>query len=162
MTEEQEDQGGSRQYLTFTIGTEGYAVEVSSVEVVLELPVITRVPRSAPHLRGVVNHRGSVIPVVDLRRLLGLDPSDSSGSVIVTQVNYENERLTAGILADSVQEVIELDEGLIEAPPDVGVRSGNVFINGIAKHHDAFIILLDLDVALDPSSLSEKRGDAGN
>jgi purine-binding chemotaxis protein CheW len=141
---------GLSQYLTFDLAGERYAVAVASVEVVLESTVVTRVPKSPAHLRGVINHRGSVVPVVDLRSVFGIDRSESeeSSSVIVTQVEFEGERLTAGILADSVQEVVDLEQASVEPPPSFGARVDGEFIKGIAKRDGRFVILLDLERAL--------------
>jgi purine-binding chemotaxis protein CheW len=142
--------GNDKRYLSFDIGDERYAVGVAAVEVVLEIAVVTRVPKSPPHWRGVINHRGSVVPVVDLRVVFGQAPTDlaRSASIIVAQVSFEGERLTAGILADAVQEVIDLDVGQIEAAPGFGTRLDGTFIKGIGKRDDRFIILLDLEKAL--------------
>lgn len=144
------ERSGAGQFLTFDLGPERYAVGVRSVEVVLEMPSITRVPKSPAYLRGVINHRGSVVPVVDLRSLFGMEkaPSGASSSIIVTQVDFEGESLTAGVLADSVQEVIDLDGSSVEPPPTFGSRVDGSFVKGIGKRGDRFIILLDLERAL--------------
>ena len=141
---------GSTQYLTFDLAGERYAVKVASVEVVLEMAAVTRVPKSLPHIRGVINHRGSVVPVMDLRVVFGLEPTElSSGcSVIVAQVQYDGEDLTAGILADAVQEVIELEGRFIEPPPQFGSRVDGKFVQGIGKRGSEFVILLDLESAM--------------
>jgi purine-binding chemotaxis protein CheW len=142
------------QYLTFDLGAERYAVEVASVEVVLESPVVTRVPKSPVHMRGVINHRGSVVPVVDLRAVFGMERQDSpaDSSIIVAQVDFEGERLTAGILADAVQEVVELEKDSVEPPPSFGSRVDGAFIKGIGKREGRFVILLDLERALSASA----------
>lgn len=138
------------QYLTFDLADERYAVEVASVEVVLESTVITRVPKCPPHLRGVINHRGSVVPVVDLRCVFGIDrtEADAVSSIIVAQVDFEGEQLTAGILADAVQEVVDLEKDSVEPPPSFGSRIDGAFIKGIGSRDGRFIILLDLERAL--------------
>ncbi len=138
------------QYLTFDLMGERYAVEVAQVEVVLESAVVTRVPKSPPHLCGVINHRGSVIPVVDLKVVFGVseEKAGSASSIIVAQVDFEGERLTAGVLADAVQEVVDLDQESVEPPPTFGSRIDGAFIKGIGKREDRFVILLDLERAL--------------
>ena len=147
------------QYLTFDIGEERYAVKVASVEVVLEMAAVTRVPKCPPHIRGVINHRGSVVPVVDLRVVFGLEPAELSAgaSVIVSQVKFEGEILTAGVLADAVQEVVEIDEGFMEPPPSFGSRMDGKFVQGIGKRGNDFVILLDLESALSAASGAKDR-----
>lgn len=147
--------GEQGQFLSFDIGEERYAIQVVDVEVVLEMPVITRVPRAPAHLRGVVNHRGSVIPVVDLRVLFGLPATDLAGemSVIVTEIMFDGERLTAGVLADAVQEVVSFEPAAIEDAPSWGSRVDDRFIAGIAKHGGRFIILLRLEQALSSANM---------
>lgn len=144
------------QYLTFDLSGERYAVEVAQVEVVLESSVVTRVPKSPAHLRGVINHRGSVVPVVDLRVVFGMDSlsSEADSSIIVAQVDFEGERLTAGILADAVQEVVDLDQETVEPPPSFGSRVDGAFIKGIGKRDGRFVILLDLERALSAASMT--------
>lgn len=142
--------GVGGQYLSFNLGDERYAVAVSSVEVVLEMASITRVPRCPAHLRGVINHRGSVIPVVDLRAVFGREPTklEAGSTVIVSQVEFEGESLTAGVLADDVQEVLDLNDSDIESAPSFGSRIDGAFVKGIGRHGDGFVILLDLEKAL--------------
>ena len=148
------------QYLSFNLGDERYAVSVSSVEVVLEMASVTRVPRCPPHLRGVINHRGSVVPVVDLRAVFGREPTELSAgsSVIVAQVEFEGESLTAGVLADEVQEVLDLDSSAIETAPSFGSRIDGSFVRGIGRHGDGFVILLDLEKALSGAVSGEIAG----
>lgn len=147
---DQEHAAAESQYLSFNLGEDRYAVAVSSVEVVLEMAAITRVPRCPPHLRGVINHRGSVVPVVDLRAVFGSEPTAlaAGSSVIVAQVEFEGEPLTAGVLADEVQEVLDLDPSRIEPAPSFGARLDGSFVKGIGRHGDGFVILLDLEKAL--------------
>ncbi|NLJ46684.1 MAG: chemotaxis protein CheW [Treponema sp.] len=139
--------GRSGEYLCFYLGRELYAVNVSRVEVVLEMQSVTRVPRAAPHMRGVINHRGSVVPVVDLRMRFGMGLSELSEgtNIIILQLDYDGELLTVGMLADGVREVINLDPGDTEKPPRLGSRLDEAVIEGIAKRGDEFIILLDID-----------------
>lgn len=158
MNADEEDAGLAKEFLTFVIGEERYAIPVTSVEVVLEMATITRVPKSPPQLRGVLNHRGTVIPVMDLRIIFGMEPSRLAPdeSIVVAQFRFEDELLTAGILTDSVQEVVELDQSQIEQAPSFGSRVNSDFILGIAKHQETFIILLDLERAIATSMSNGK------
>ena len=113
------------KYLAFDLGGQCYAIEVSRVEVVLETTPITRVPKAAEHLRGVINYRGAVIPVLDLgvRFGIGLSPAGPGTSIIVLSIRYGHEEITIGVLAQGVREVIDLDAAQIERPPQLGARA---------------------------------------
>lgn len=135
------------EYLSFVLDDELYAVNVSRVEVVLEMQPITRVPRSPSYLRGVTNHRGSVVPVADLRMKFGMQPSElkEGTSIIILQINHEGDYMTVGMLADGVREVVNLDPQLTEKPPKLGNRLNAAVIEGIAKKGDDFVVLLNID-----------------
>lgn len=137
------------RYLTFVLADELFAVPVGRVEVVLEMQRITRVPNALQYIRGVTNHRGSVIPVVDPRLRLEGVPVDTNAdpAIIVLQLAFAGENLFIGMLADGVREVLDLDSSMIEAPPKLGGRMDARFIQGIGKTHDGFVIILDLDAA---------------
>jgi purine-binding chemotaxis protein CheW len=137
------------KYLAFDLGGQCYAIEVSRVEVVLETTPITRVPKAAEHLRGVINYRGAVIPVLDLgvRFGIGLSPSGPGTSIIVLSIRYGHEDITIGVLAQGVREVIDLDAARIERPPQLGARAEDEFVAGIGERGGEFIVLLDIDKA---------------
>ena len=138
---------GTRQYLTFTLAEEQYAVNVDEVKEVLEFTSVTRVPRTQEFMRGVINLRGSVVPVIDLRLKFGMDATEKTidTSIVVLEVDLGGTTITVGALADSVQEVISLDDEVIEPPPRIGTRVDTEFIRGIGKQDDRFIIVLDID-----------------
>ena len=135
------------QYLTFTLVEEQYAVEVYDVKEVLEYTSVTRVPRTQDFMRGVINLRGSVVPVIDLRLKFGMGETEKTieTSIIVMEVEIGGEKVTVGTLADSVQEVINLDDSQIEPAPQIGTRINTEFIRGIGKQEERFIIILDID-----------------
>ncbi len=137
----------TNQYLTFTLDGEQYAVEVYDVKEVLEYTTVTKVPRTHEFMRGVINLRGSVVPVIDLRLKFGMGETDKTidTSIIVMEVDINNEQITLGTLADSVQEVINLDSAQIEPPPQIGTKIDTNFIKGIGKQDERFIIILDID-----------------
>jgi len=144
----------SGRYLAFVLGGEVFAVEVERVEVVLESTPITRVPNAPSHLRGVINYRGTVIPVADLKTRFG-EGSTSSGegtSVIVLHVRYDEEDLVVGVLADAVREVIDLESTSIERPPQLGNRVDDALIAGIGEHGGEFVVILDIDEAFKASA----------
>lgn len=137
----------SCQYLTFTLGEEKYAVEVSNIREILDCTTITKVPRAPESMRGVINLRGSVVPVVDMRMKLGMTPTEESIStcIIVVEIVVEGETNLLGALADSVQEVLEIEPEQIEAAPRIGVDARSDFIKGMGKRGDQFIMILDVD-----------------
>lgn len=142
------------RYLTFSLGTEAYAIPVERVEVVLETPVITRVPNVADYMRGVINHRGSVIPVVDpgLRFGGASIAIEASPSVIVLQIEYEGEDVIIGMLADSVSEVVDIVTEAIGPAPALGSKTSGNFVSGVARNGSAFLVMLDVDAAFARSS----------
>lgn len=158
----EETSGRTGEYLCFFLGEEQYAVNVTRVEVVLEMQNVTRVPKAPPHMRGVINHRGSVVPVVDLRMRFGMGPSKlaEGTSIIILQIDYGGGLLTVGMLADGVREVVNLDPSDTEKPPRLGSRLDEAVIEGIAKRGDEFVILLDIDEAF-RTELSGTAGQPG-
>ena len=153
------------QYLTFMLGEEHYAVEVDKVKEVLEFTKITHVPKMPPFMLGVINLRGSVVPVIDLRLKFGMEKTEKSveTGIIVMEISFEGETVILGGLADSVQQVIELDAANIEPAPRIGTRIDTHFIKGMGKHEDNFLIILDIDKVFTLSELSqvsEKTGSA--
>lgn len=135
--------------MAFELGVQAYAVEASRVEVVLESVPITRVPKAPPHLKGVINFRGSVIPVADLRIRLG-EGQTSAGpgsSIVVMQVRFGADDITIGVLADAVREVIDIDPSRIERTPRVGSGIDGALVRGIAELSGEFIVILDIDLA---------------
>jgi len=147
------------RYLAFELGGQCFAVDVSRVEVVLETARITRVPKALPYLRGVINFRGSVIPVADLKIRFGEGRTGSGdGSrVIVLQARYGSDDLTIGILADAVREVIELESTGVERPPQFGFRLDEAIIAGVGQKNGEFIVVLNVDEALKATGAQGER-----
>ena len=137
----------TNQYLTFTLEDEQYAVSVLKVREVLEYTRITKIPKTADYMKGVINLRGAGVPVIDLRRKFGMaEAVDGKGSsIIVMEVESDGSRIVLGALADAVQEVIELEPSQIESAPRFGTRLAVDFILGMGKKDDKFIIILDID-----------------
>jgi len=142
--------GKTNQYLTFRLEDEQYAVSVYSVREVLEYVPITRLPQSAAYLKGVINLRGMAIPVIDLRTKFGMPdvPITKDTSIIVLDIQGREGLLITGALADSVQEVIELEDTEIEPAPRFGNNLSVNYIQGIGKKDGKFIIILDMDKIL--------------
>lgn len=135
------------QYLTFTLDQEVFALEIAKVREVLEFNAVTKVPRTPGFLRGVINLRGNVVPVVDLKSKFGMGATERTVNtcVVIAEVTVDGEPTVLGALADSVREVIDLDPAQIEPPPRIGTRLDTAFIRGMGKRDDEFLILLDVD-----------------
>jgi len=136
-----------RQYLTFKLGEEIFALDVAKVREVLDFTTVTRVPRTPEFMRGVINLRGSVVPVVDLRLTFGMSRTEKTVNtcIVVVEVSLDGDSVIVGALADSVEEVIDLEPDQIEAPPTIGASVKTEFIQGIGKRDAGFLIILDID-----------------
>ncbi|CAG0973884.1 chemotaxis protein CheW [Geobacter sp.] len=137
----------TRQYLTFKLADEIFAVDVAKVREILEFTSITKVPQTPGFMRGVINLRGSVVPVMDMRLKFGMPETEKTVNtcIIVVEVNHEGETIIIGALADSVQEVFELEPEQIEPAPRIGTKLNTDFILGMGKHDGQFIMILDID-----------------
>lgn len=135
------------QYLTFKLDQELFAVDIAKVREVLEFTTMTKVPRTPDFMRGVINLRGNVVPVVDMRLKLGLTMTEKTVDtcVVISEVAVDGERTVLGALVDSVQEVIDLDASHVSPPPHMGSRIDASVIRGMGKREDQFIMILDLD-----------------
>lgn len=135
------------QYLTFKLGDEVFALDISQVREVLDFTTVTKVPRTPEFMRGVINLRGRVVPIVDMRLKFGMSKTEKTVNtcMIIVEVVLDGERLIVGALADSVQEVIELDPGQIEPAPRIGTKLNTEFIRGMGKRDENFIIILEVD-----------------
>lgn len=134
-------------YLSFQLGEEMFAADVSKVLEILELRPITKVPRCPEYMRGVINLRGNVLPVLDTRIKFGLPPTlDTVDTcIIVLNVLMEGEMITLGALVDSVEEVLELGSNEIEPPPTIGSKFNPEYLHGMVKNDERFIMVLNID-----------------
>jgi purine-binding chemotaxis protein CheW len=135
------------QFLTFRLDNEVFAFEISKVREVLDFTAITRIPAAPGYMPGVINLRGAVVPVVDLRQRFGMPAVERTADtcIIITEAIVDNEPAVLGALADSVQEVIDLDPAQIEPPPRIGAGMSAHSIRGMGKQNGRFIIILELD-----------------
>jgi len=145
----------SNQYLTFMLGEEGFAIEISRVREVLDFTDLTKVPRTPDYMRGVINLRGNVVPVVDLRLQLGMTAVEKTVDtcIVIVEVEIASDMLHIGMLADSVQEVVDIDSNQIEPAPRLGTRLKTDFIKGMAKRDEKFNIILNIDKVLSGDDL---------
>ena len=146
------------QYLTFRLEDDLYALNVEGVQEVLELELnhITKIPRTPASLRGVINVRGSVVPVIDMHIKFNMGKQETTVDtcIIVIETTLSGKTTILGILADSVQEVIDLEPEQIEAAPEIGNQLKTEFIAGIGKRDDRFIIILKIAEILTAEEMS--------
>ncbi|MBU1081919.1 MAG: chemotaxis protein CheW [Spirochaetes bacterium] len=135
------------QYLTFTLNEENYAVSVGKVREVLEHTRITKLPRTADFMKGIINLRGSGVPVIDLRLKFGMEETSvgKDTAIIVLDVEGGDGAVVVGALADAVHEVIEMPADKVEPAPRFGTRLAAEFIQGVGKRDDGFVVILDID-----------------
>ena len=153
----------TRQYLTFQLGNEIFAVDVSNVREILEFTTVTKVPQTPEFMRGVINLRGSVVPVLDMRLKFGMTITERTVNtcIIVVEVSFEGDTMVIGALVDSVQEVFELEPDQIEPAPKIGTQLKTEFIKGMGKRDEQFIIILDADKVFSSEELSIAQGIKG-
>lgn len=144
------------QYLTFKLEDEVYATDIAQVREVLEYSHVTKVPRTPEYMRGVINLRGHVVPVVDLKLRFGMKRTEQTLNtcIVIVDIRLEGEQIVLGALTDSVQEVIEMDQHQIEPPPRIGTKLNTEFIRGMGKREDQFIIILDIEKVFSAEDLA--------
>lgn len=144
------------QYLTFRLAEEVYALDITKVREVLEFDKVTKVPKTPDFLRGVINLRGKVVPVVDLRLKFGMSKTEKTVDtcVIITEIDIDNEMTQIGAMADSVWEVIDIEPENIEPAPKIGTQLDTRFIEGMGKHDESFIIILKINNVFSKDEMS--------
>lgn len=137
----------SAQYLTFTLDGEFFATEIAQVREVLEFKSITKVPRTPDYMRGVINLRGSVVPVLDLRLQLGMGATEPAidTCIVIVEVPIDGQLVVLGALADSVQEVLEMRVDQLAPPPRLGTRIRTDFIRAMGRQTEQFMIIVDME-----------------
>jgi len=143
-------------FLSFRLGDELFAANVSKVLEILEIPKITKVPRSPAYMRGVINLRGTVLPVIDTRVKFGFPPVDDTvnSCILVLNVISEEKNIVLGAVVDAVQEVMEIDSETVQAVPSMGTKYKTEFISGMLKIGEAFVMLVNVDLVFTTSELS--------
>lgn len=142
------------KYLTFTLSHEEYGIEILKVREIIGYMDITCVPRTPQYMKGVINLRGQVIPVLDLRTRFGMPEADVTDQtcIIVAEINQQGRRFNAGLIVDQVQEVLDISSENIEDAPQFGTSVQMDFILGIGKVGNSIKILLDIDKVLGSDS----------
>jgi len=135
------------QYLAFRLENEVFAFDISKVREVLEFESITKVPQTPDMMKGVINLRGAVVPVIDMRIKFGMSETEKTVNtvIIIIEIDLDGDYTMIGALVDSVQEVIDLDSSHIEPPPKIGTKLNTEFIKGMGKQDGQFLIILDIE-----------------
>ena len=147
------------KYLTFTLANEDYGLEILKVREIIGMMDITAIPQTPAYVKGVINLRGKVIPVIDLRLKFGLPPMEygERTCIIVVEVKTQ-DAMQMGVVVDTVSEVMNINGGDIEPAPSFGTRVDTKYILGIAKARGTIKILLDIDQVLSPKELAGLEG----
>lgn len=148
------------QHLTFLLGKETYALDISNVREVLELTEVTAIPRTPQYMCGVINLRGHAVPVVDMRMKFGMEACENTVNtcIIIIDVTYGDTSAVIGGMVDGVSEVMELTPDKIEAAPKMGAGVDVEFIKGMGRVNDDFIIIIDIDKVFSEEELSVATG----
>ena len=145
-----------QQYLTFTLGGEMFAVGILNVKEIIEFGSITEIPMMPPFIRGVINLRGSVVPVIDLSCRFGGEKSKVSRRtcIVIIELSEGDERQDVGVVVDAVSEVLEIPQSEIEPPPAFGAKIRTDFITGMGKVSGKFVIILNVAKVLSTEEIA--------
>lgn len=155
------------QYLTFVLDKETFAIGILAVKEIIEYQSLTVVPMMPPAVRGVINLRGAVVPVIDLAIRFGRTPTSVTKRtcIVIVEITAEGERIDIGVIVDAVNQVLEIPESEIAAPPPFGAKIRTDFIQGMGNVDGKFIILLDVTHVLSLDEIGAlvevKSGGAG-
>ncbi len=147
------------QYITFKLEDEVFALDIGKVREVLDFTSVAKVPQTPDFMLGVINLRGTVVPVVDMRLKFAIARAEKTVNtcIIIFEIEIDGENTVLGALVDSVQEVMDLDPDQIEPAPRIGTRLNTKFIKGMGKRDNRFIIILDIDKVFSSDELSMAR-----
>lgn len=137
---------GTQQYLTFNLGGEMFAVAILNVKEIIEFGSITEIPMMPPFIRGVINLRGAVVPVIDLSSYFGNAPTQVARRtcIVIIEMNEGDQKHDIGIVVDAVSEVLDIARAEIEPPPAFGAKIRTDFIDGMGKVNGRFVIILNI------------------
>jgi purine-binding chemotaxis protein CheW len=150
------DKGPAMQYLTYSLAEETFAMDIRAVREIIQYASMTTVPLMPDFVRGVINLRGQVVPVIDLQSRLGRSVAQvgKKTCIIIFDASREGEKLELGLMVDAVSEVIEIPDAHIEPAPQFGASIRRDFIRGMGKVGGAFIVILEPERALDIEDMS--------
>jgi len=142
-------------FLSFKLGEEEFAANVKKVLNILEMTSITAVPKAPEYMKGVINLRGTVLPVIDTRIKFGMTPTEytTNTCIIVLEIEIDNESIQIGALVDSVQEVLEISDNQIMPAPSIGSKYRSEFIEGVVGIDNNFIMILNMDTLFASDSI---------
>lgn len=152
-----------RQYLTFLLGGEMFAIEILNIKEIIEYGQLTEVPLMPKFVRGVINLRGSVVPVIDLSVRFGRHGTEITKRTcnVIIETSAEGEAIDVGIVVDAVSEVLEISAAEIEPPPSFGAKIRADFISGMGKVNGRFVIILDVNKVLSVDEMATLAGFGG-
>lgn len=136
----------NREYVIFSLAGEFYGINIHNVENIEKKTAITRVPHTRPYIVGIINLRGNVIPVIDLRLRFGFEPREDDEDIRILIVNVEDQQI--GIIVDSSSETLQLEETMIDKAPSINPGINEDFIKEVGKNNERIIMLLDLKKVL--------------
>ncbi len=150
-------------YLSFRLGEEEFAAHVTKVVNILEMTRITKVPRTPPYMKGVINLRGMVLPVIDTRLKFGMEATEYTDNtcIVVMDLNMEDEIVHVGALVDEVVAVLEIEENEIKPPPSIGSTYNSDIITGVASQDDKFIMILDMERIFSTDEINKLKTTGG-
>ncbi|MCX7897867.1 MAG: chemotaxis protein CheW [Rhodocyclaceae bacterium] len=158
--------GETHQYLTFTLGGEMFAIGILNIKEIIEYGNLTEIPMMPAFIRGVINLRGAVVPVIDLAARFGGGPSEVQRRtcIVIVEVQQNDNKHDIGIMVDAVSEVLEIPAGDIEPAPAFGARIRTDFIAGMGKIGGKFVIILDIQkvLSVDDMALLVKAAEGGH
>ncbi|AFV02568.1 Positive regulator of CheA protein activity (CheW) [Dehalobacter sp. UNSWDHB] len=142
------------QMVTFSLGSEEFGVDIMKVQEIIRIPPVTRVPKARSYIEGVINLRGNVIPIVNLRSRFGMPPREETdlSRIVVLQIDSR----VFGVMVDSVTEVLWLDSEAIEPPPPIALGMDSNYIRGVGKIGERLLILLKLDQLMGGDGVNEQ------
>ena len=147
MTEQTASEAQTRQVLTFVLGTQTYGVDILRVQEIRGFSAVTKIPQAPAHVLGVLNLRGSIVPIVDLRMRLSLERAEFTPVtvIIVLSVLAGSNRRDFGVVVDGVSDVVDVNETEMRAAPELGSRGATSYVRGLVTLQERMVVLLDID-----------------
>jgi purine-binding chemotaxis protein CheW len=152
--------GGAGEYLAFALGDEEYGIELLKVQEIKGYSPVTPIPNTPPHIKGVMNLRGAVIPIIDLRMRFGMPAVEYNQFNVIIVINVDSKIM--GLLVDAVSDVLNVGAGELRAAPDFGTRADTRFISGMVSAGDKIAVLLDITTLLSEDDLAVAEAVAAN
>lgn len=148
----------NKHYINYRLGNENFAISVDRVMEIIQYRTLTKVPNSSDFIKGVINFRGEIVPVIDMHRRFSMErPEDAEGMIVVIDSNTGKSSNHMGLLVDEVEDIIEFKYKDLHKTPDMGINYDLSFIDGVVDIEERFIIVLDLEKVLNKFELAEVR-----